>query len=133
KYVLNQLQPNDRFSAITFATSIVPYAPGLRPASERAAAIRWVDNITASGSTDINRALLEAMGDADKERPTIIIFLTDGLPTVGETDAQKILDNVNAVTPSNVRLFNFGVGDDVNTLLLDSLSEKHRGPSAYVR
>lgn len=133
KYVLNQLQPNDRFNAITFATSILPYATGLRPASERADAIRWVDNIIASGSTDINRALLEAMSDADKERPTIIIFLTDGLPTVGETNAQKILDNVNAVAPPNVRLFNFGVGDDVNTLLLDSLSEKHRGASAYVR
>lgn len=133
KYVLNQLQPNDRFSVITFATSILTYANDLRPASERSDAVRWVDNINASGSTDINRALLEAMADADKVRPTIVIFLTDGLPTVGETNAQKILDNVNAVTPANVRLFNFGVGDDVNTLLLDSLGEKHRGTSSYVR
>lgn len=133
KFVLNQLQPNDRFNIINFATSVIPYADTLRPASERADAIRWVDNITASGSTDINRALLEAMSDADKERPTTVIFLTDGLPTVGETDAQKILDNVNAATPPNVRLFDFGVGDDVNTFLLDSLSEKHRGTSAYVR
>lgn len=133
KYVLNQLQPSDRFNVIAFSTSVVPYAPSLRAASDRGDAIRWVDTISAGGSTDINRALLEAMADADKERPTIIIFLTDGLPTVGETDAQKILDNVNAVTPPNVRLFNFGVGDDVNTLLLDSLSEKHRGTSAYVR
>lgn len=134
KYVLNQLQPNDRFSVITFSTGIVSYAPGaLRPASERADAIRFVENIQASGSTNINRALLEAMATADKQRPTIVIFLTDGLPTVDETNTDRILENVKSNTPSNVRLFTFGVGDDVNTLLLDSLAETHRGTSAYVR
>lgn len=133
KYVLQQLKPNDRFNVITFSTGVDAYATGLRPASERDQAIQFVQGIEAAGSTDLNRALLEAMSDADKERPTIVIFLTDGLPTVGETDTQKILDNVDAATPDNVRLFNFGVGDDVNTLLLDTLGEKHRGTSAYVR
>lgn len=134
KYVLNQLQPNDRFNVITFATGIVSYAPGkLVPASERGDAIRFVENIQASGSTNINRALLEAMAHADRERPTIVIFLTDGLPTVDETDTERILENVKQNAPSNVRLFSFGVGDDVNTLLLDSLSERMRGTSAYVR
>jgi len=134
KFVLNQLQPNDRFAVITFATGLLSYAPGkVSPASERGEALRFVENIQASGSTNINRALLEAMALADKERPTIVIFLTDGLPTVDETNTEKILDNVKRETPSNVRLFAFGVGDDVNTLLLDSLSERHRGASAYVR
>ncbi len=133
KYVLQQLNPEDRFNVITFSTGIVSYATTLQPASKRDDAIRFVENIEASGSTDINRALLEAMADAGKERPTIVIFLTDGLPTVGETDIQKIISNVGAATPDNVRLFNFGVGDDVNTVLLDTLGEQHRGTSAYVR
>ncbi len=134
KFVLNQLQPNDRFSVITFATGIISYAPGkLSPASERGDAIRFVDNIAASGSTNINRSLLEAMAIADKTRPTIVIFLTDGLPTVDETNTERIIENVKRETSSNVRLFTFGVGDDVNTLLLDSLAERHRGASAYVR
>jgi Ca-activated chloride channel family protein len=134
QYVLNQLQPNDRFNVITFATGIVSYAPGkLVPASERGDALRFVENIKAGGSTNINRALLEAMALADKERPTIVIFLTDGLPTVDETNTERIIENVKQNTPSNVRLFTFGVGDDVNTLLLDSLSEQQRGASAYVR
>ncbi len=134
KFVLNQLQPSDRFSVITFATGIISYAPGkLSPANERGDAIRFVENISASGSTNINRSLLEAMAIADKTRPTIVIFLTDGLPTVDETNTERIIENVKRDTPSNVRLFTFGVGDDVNTLLLDSLSERHRGASAYVR
>ena len=134
KFVLNQLQPNDRFSVITFATGIISYAPGkLSPASERGDAIRFVENISASGSTNINRSLLEAMAIADKTRPTTVIFLTDGLPTVDETNTERIIENVKQNTSSNVRLFTFGVGDDVNTLLLDSLAERHRGASAYVR
>ncbi|TAH49973.1 MAG: VWA domain-containing protein [Chloroflexota bacterium] len=134
KFVLNQLQPQDRFSVITFATGIISYAPGkLSPSSERGGAIRFVENIAASGSTNINRSLLEAMAIADKTRPTIVIFLTDGLPTVDETNTERIIENVKQNAPSNVRLFTFGVGDDVNTLLLDSLAEKHRGTSAYVR
>lgn len=133
KYVLEQLKPNDRFKVISFASSILTYANDLRPASERGDAARWVDTIIASGSTDINRALLEALADVDKERATIVIFVTDGLPTVGEVDGDRILENVKRVAPGNVRLFTFGVGDDVNTLLLDSLGERHRGTSAYVR
>jgi Ca-activated chloride channel family protein len=132
-YVLEQLNPEDRFNVITFSTGIVPYAEKLQPVSQRGDAERFVDQIAAGGSTDINRALLEASSDADPERPAVVIFLTDGLPTVGEMDVQKILDNVNHAAGSNVRLFTFGVGDDVNTMLLDSLADQHRGVSAYVR
>lgn len=133
KYVLDQLNPDDRFNIITFSTGLVPFAGSLQPVSARGDAKQFVDQIATGGSTDINRALLEAASDADPERPAIVIFLTDGLPTVGEMDVQRILDNVRQAAGKNVRLFAFGVGDDVNTLLLDSLSESHRGVSAYVR
>ncbi|MBI5650680.1 MAG: VWA domain-containing protein [Chloroflexi bacterium] len=137
-YVLDQLNPNDRFNIIAFSTGTQAYASGLRPASSRDDARNFVSRLRAEGSTDINRALLEAMNastslSTDKERPTILIFLTDGQPTTGETNAQKILANVTNAAPKNIRLFTFGVGDDVNTILLDSLAEKIRGASGYVR
>ena len=132
-YVLDQLNPNDRFNIIAFSTGTQAYASGLRPASSRDDARNFVARLRAEGSTDINRALLEAMNGADKERPTILIFLTDGQATTGETNAQKILANITNSSPKNIRLFTFGVGDDVNTILLDSLAEKIRGASGYVR
>jgi Ca-activated chloride channel family protein len=132
-YVLDQLNPNDRFNIIVFSTGTQAYAASRRPASAREDARNFVARLRAEGSTDINRALLEAMQMADKERPTIVIFLTDGLPTTGETNVQKIIANVTNAAPKNVRLFTFGIGDDVNTLLLDSLAEKLRGASGYVR
>lgn len=133
RYVLKHLNPDDRFALVAFSTAVELYAKGLRPAEEAAEAIRWVDGLSARGSTDINRALLEAVALAGKERPTYLLFMTDGLPTVGVTKSQLILDNFSAVVPKNVRVFPFGVGYDVDTFLLDSLSQKNHGLSTYVK
>jgi Ca-activated chloride channel family protein len=132
RYILQHLNEEDRFNIITFSTGIETYARSLRPAAEAKEAMPWVDRLSAMGSTDINRALLEAAGMADKERPTYLIFLTDGLPTEGETESQKILDNFQGSAFSNLRLFAFGVGYDVDTFLLDSLAQAHHGASSYV-
>ncbi len=140
-YVLDHLNAEDRFNIVAFSTGLQQYAQGLRPASEAREAAGWVRQLEAIGGTDINRALLEAMAQADgsaglttgRERPTVLIFLTDGLPTEGVTEIEQILDNVEASAPGNVRLFPFGVGDDVNTTLLDTLAEQQRGVSGYVR
>jgi len=133
RYILSRLNPEDRFYLQTFSTGIETYADGLRPASEAAEAIAWVDRLSAAGSTDINRALLEAAAVMDRERPTYLIFLTDGLPTEGVVETQQILDNFAGAAPDNLRLFAFGVGYDVDTILLDSLSQGHHGLSTYVR
>jgi Ca-activated chloride channel family protein len=133
RYVLNHLNPEDRFNIITFSTGVEAYATSLRPAVDAKEALPWVDRLSAQGSTDINRALLEAVSMVDPERPAYLIFLTDGLPTEGEVDSQKILDNLTASAPDNLRLFAFGVGYDVDTFLLDSLSLAHHGASTYVQ
>ena len=132
-YVLEHLNAEDRFNVIAFSTGLQQYARGLRPASEAREAVDWVRRLEAVGGTDINRALLEALAQADSERTTVLIFLTDGLPTEGVTEIDQILANVESAAPSNVRLFPFGVGDDVNTVLLDTLAEQQRGVTGYVR
>jgi Ca-activated chloride channel homolog len=131
--VLDQLNPEDRFAVVSFSTGVRPYADGLTPATEKAEAIAWAKRLVAEGGTDINRALLEALAAVEAERPTMLIFLTDGLPTEGETDIPDIVENAAEAAPDNVRLFAFGVGDDVDTLLLDGLAEAHQGRSFYVR
>ncbi|HSB67582.1 MAG TPA: VIT domain-containing protein, partial [Anaerolineales bacterium] len=122
QYILGHLNSNDRFNIISFSTGIDMYASRLRPASEAAEARQWLDGISAEGSTDINRALLEAAAMVDPERSTYLIFLTDGLPTEGVTDRNAILAALAENAPDNLRLFAFGVGYDVDTLLLDSLA-----------
>ncbi len=131
-YVLNHLNPEDRFNIIAFSTGMKTFSRGLEGVEQVAEAHRWIDSLAAAGSTDINRALLEALDQTRSGRPTIIIFLTDGLPTEGETETEDILDNIRRNAAENVRLFAFGVGYDVDTFLLDTLAQENRGATNYV-
>ncbi|MBX3012139.1 MAG: VWA domain-containing protein [Caldilineaceae bacterium] len=139
-YVVDHLNAADRFNLIAFSTGVRLWQTTLQPVTtaQQQAAHQWIDGLEASGSTDINRSLLEALaqleGDASA-RPAYLLFLTDGLPTQGETDVARILANVRANRPDEVqlRLFPFGVGYDVNTALLDTLSQELGGRSSYVQ
>jgi Ca-activated chloride channel family protein len=132
RYVLEHLNPDDRFNIISFSTSTSVYAAELQGSDRIEDALGWVDALSAVGSTDINRALLEALNIASRTRPTILIFLTDGLPTEGVTNSDAILQNARQSMRDNVRLFPFGVGYDVDTFLLDSLALENRGTTSYV-
>ncbi len=132
-YVLDHLGPADRFNIVAFSTATRLCAPGPVSADRRAEGHAFIDRLTAQGSTDINRALLEALAGADADRPAVLIFLTDGLPTAGEVDPDRIVVNVAASAAKSVRLFAFGVGYDVDTVLLDQLSKDQRGVSTYVQ
>jgi Ca-activated chloride channel family protein len=133
KYVLDHLNQGDRFNIIAFSTGVRAFSSRPEPLSALPEARRFVDELRPEGSTDINRALLEAINAADRERPTIIVFLTDGLPTSGVVETPQILANVEQAAGPNLRIFPFGVGDDVDTVLLDTLAQEQRGVSAYVR
>jgi Ca-activated chloride channel family protein len=137
KYCLKNLNENDRFAMIHFATTVTKYNNTLQPATTAniEAARRWVDDLEASGATAIDDALREALGmrSMDEGRTNTMIFFTDGQPTWGVKDPVKILENVKKNNTGNTRIFSFGVGDDVNTVLLDSLADTTKAVSTYVR
>ena len=132
-YVLDHLGKDDRFNIVAFSTATRLFSDRPVPAARRDEGHAFVRSLAAAGSTDINRALLEALAGADAERPTVLIFLTDGLPTAGEVDPDRIAANIATGAPKSVRLFAFGVGYDVDTVLLDQLSSGQRGISTYVK
>ena len=132
-YVLDHLNPEDRFNIVEFSTGAREYSRDLILAQNAGEAIPWVERLEATGGTDINLALLNALDMVQPERPTMLLFLTDGVATEGEQDTSRIIGNIADAAPSNVRLFSFGVGDDVDTILLDSLSSEQHGRTTYVR
>jgi Ca-activated chloride channel family protein len=137
-YCLNSLEKNDRFALINFATTVNRYKDGLLGADpDRVAqAKKWVDSLEATGGTAIYDALESALAlrsKNDESRTFLIVFFTDGEPTIGETNPDKILKNTFAKNTANTRIFTFGVGDDVNAVLLDRLAEGTRAVSTYVR
>ena len=135
QFVINHLDENDRFAVIDFDDGVSLLAPELLPAQagNRAKALKFIDEIQDSGGTNINEALLQAMKMARPgDRPNYILFLTDGQPTVGVTETGVILKNILGANEARARIFVFGVGNDVNTELLDQISAQNRGTSVYV-
>jgi Ca-activated chloride channel homolog len=135
KFGVRKLNAEDRFNIVAFNTDSHKFREGLIPASAegKEAAIQFLDRQAASGGTNINEALqdaLEAFGSGN--RPRYLIFATDGLPTVGDTEPSKILKDVTVRNSSKVHLFSFGVGYDVNTFLLDQLASRNNGVADYI-
>ena len=135
RYIVERLNEDDRFNIVSFHSDVHVAHDELRSAGAGLAeSLNFIDGLEAKGSTNIHDALLAALGQlSDDGRPSLVIFLTDGLPTVGVTDPAAIVSAVESAAPAGVRLFTFGVGYDVNTLLLDELAQGNRGDSDYVR
>ncbi len=131
-YVLRHLNTEDRFNIIAFNSGVRTYAQNLRPSHEVLEASDWIETLEALGGTNIYLALSEALQQPPTERTTIIIFLTDGLPTEGIVEEETLLSTLQKEAPGSARIFPFGVGYDVNTLLLDQMAENHKGRPAYV-
>ncbi|MFN2415462.1 MAG: VIT domain-containing protein [Pyrinomonadaceae bacterium] len=132
---VRSLRPADRFNVINFAGEEHLLTTGLLQADERGRAMgeEFIKQLRPVGGTNINGALVAAMAQFDRaERPRILVFMTDGLPTVGETKAERIAENARAARVPGVRLFTFGVGYDVNTALLDKLAAENGGVAEYV-
>lgn len=155
-YCLNSLHEQDKFDVITFNESPDVLTRRLESATAEniGKAKRFVQDIEASGGTNIDEALRAALTLLKNEPGTqkMVVFLTDGLPTVGETNVNEILRHVRDLNGSkrlaslpvrqrcavdaasaNARVFCFGVGYDVNVPFLDRLADQERGDADYVK
>lgn len=132
---IRTLREGDRFNVISFAGEERLMEGGLIAANAegRRRGEEFVGRLTPTGGTNINDALRAALRQFDgSDRPKMLVFLTDGLPTVGETSAEQIVRNAAGIKVEGLRLFAFGVGYDVNTLLLDKLAAENGGAADYV-
>ncbi len=136
RFVLDRLKPDDLFNIVAYDAKVEAFRPELQKADENSIreARGFVDGLYAGGSTNIDGALQTSLAMLkDAGRPNYVLFLTDGLPTVGERNDVKIAAHAKAANKVRARLFNFGVGYDVNSRLLDRLSRDQRGQSIYVQ
>lgn len=136
KFVLNNLREGDTFNIVAYDSVVESFKPELQKYDEatRKLALGYVDGLYAGGSTNIDGAMSTALGMVqDANRPTFLLFLTDGLPTAGETNEAKICANAKAKNNYRSRVITFGVGYDLNSRLLDRISRDNHGQSEYVR
>jgi len=133
--LLGSLREGDRFRLIAFSGGVRRYAQGwtATTADTRRDATTWIRSLQSEGGTNIAGALGEALAESPAEQSLgVIVFLTDGQASTGETDPERIVERAEQGR-GRFRVFAFGVGDDVNTYLLDRLTERARGTTEYVR
>lgn len=137
EYMIAKLDPADRFAVVDFATDARVYKDELvsGSAEEKAGATHYVKGLKARGGTAIDEALGRAckFRGADTTRPFVVVFMTDGEPTIGEREPDRILENLKQASQGKAaRVFVWGVGNDLNANLLDRIASQQRGDSYYV-
>jgi Ca-activated chloride channel family protein len=135
KQVLRSLSTMDRFRLIDFSSDVRTFRDNFSVATREniRAAERYLDELDAQGSTNISGALDEALSSpVQPGRLPIVLFLTDGQPTVGERDGSAIAASV-AKQRGSRRVFTFGVGADLNVSLIEQLALEGRGTASFVR
>ena len=134
RQALATLRPADRFRLVSFSSAVTNFRDGFIPATRDnvEAARQFVNSLVADGGTNIAGALETALGQAtSEERLSIVVFMTDGIPSVGEQSPERIAAAASGRI-GRTRIFTFGVGQDVNTYLLDRLAQEGRGTASYV-
>ncbi len=136
KSVLNNLRDGDLFNIVAYDSNVETFRPELERYNDqtRKQALGFVEGMYAGGGTNIHGALTTALKMLqDKSRPSYLIFMTDGLPTMGETNEARIVEDVQSTNEVRARVISFGVGYDVNSRLLDRVSRTNFGQSEFVR
>lgn len=136
KFVLNNLAPGDMFNIVAYDSIVETFKPELQMYNDetRKQALGFVEGLYAGGATNIDGALKSTFGMlSDNKQPSYVVFLTDGLPTQGETKEPQIVVNAEKLNKTKARIFTMGVGYDVNSRLLDKLARGGFGQSEYVR
>jgi len=134
RYCLQRLGNRDRFGLVTFSSEARKFRHELATLDARDEALYHVDRLEATGGTNINEALLAAVDllRNSQNGQSMIIFLTDGLPSTGIQDEGEIRRNLQNANRNGTRIFSFGVGFDVNTRLLDGLAKTSNAFSDYI-
>ena len=137
EFCINSLSEGSNFLLCNFSTEAESYKNGLTKltAETREGALNHIKDLEAMGGTNISEALemsINALNKSDSKNPKFIVFITDGKPTAGQTDPEEILKIAASKNTAGIRIFTFGVGDQLNAELIDNLAEQNGGVSDYV-
>ncbi|MCJ8744185.1 hypothetical protein PDJAM_G00115570 [Pangasius djambal] len=131
--ILGDLAQDDYFGLIVFDSEVDVWKAELLQATERNVkqAKGFVKKINDRGATDINAAVLKGV-DMIKRYPregsaSILILLTDGDPTSGETNTERIQENIKKAIGGKFPLYCLGFGFDVNFDFLEKMALENDG------
>ncbi|HKO59950.1 MAG TPA: VWA domain-containing protein [Pyrinomonadaceae bacterium] len=133
--VVEALEDGEAFNIIDYSDTVARFAerPVIKDRAQTSQARAYIGRLKADGGTNIRDALVEALAQpATPNMLPLTIFLTDGVPTSGETRESAIRSSVVAANKHKRRIFSFGVGFDVNAPLLTAVANATRATTTFV-
>lgn len=132
KLALRSLSPTDRFNVIRFDDTMTQLfdKPVLATREQIALALRYADQLEASGGTEMLPALRAALVDdtpEDAGRVRQVIFLTDG--SISNEDQMLAALGSNR---GRSRVFMVGIGSAPNSFLMNRMAEVGRGTYTHI-
>ena len=132
---LENLVEKDLFNIVVFSHRADAFAAAPVPAnaSNRESAAAFINRQDALGVSNFEAGLGRAMQQAfPAGRVNHVIFLTDGLPNIGEIELEPLSELVGQWSGGKARLFTIGVGRDVDQNFLTALAEEHGGEAHFL-
>jgi Ca-activated chloride channel family protein len=134
--ILSRLGPADRFNIIDYANtaSCLAQAPLANTERNRDRARTYLRSLQSKGGTNLHAALLRAVSaPASDAAVRLVLLLTDGLPSQGVTDEDRIVADLAKANPhARRRIFPVAIGDEVNAALLGRLARQSRGQAIFL-
>jgi len=134
-YCVNNLNSGDGFDIIKFSTEAYSLFGKIEDANHKniKRAEKFIENLKPVGGTNIEEALLLALKENNNSSRThMIIFITDGKPTIGETNDDILIKKLGNSNKTQTRIFTFGIGSEINTHLLDKITELTKATRSYI-
>ncbi|MBV8856950.1 MAG: VWA domain-containing protein [Acidobacteria bacterium] len=138
-YFLHSLTPRDSFDLLLFNSDTAALSDEPLTATPEGVerALDFVRGSSLGGATDLRKALAAGLALADKlpggERDLVLV--TDANPTLGTSDAKKILAALKEGkgAPAPPRVFAFALGGDADNTLMKELARATHGHYAEAR
>ncbi len=139
-YIVQNLNEGDKFNIVDFATDVSSFRSNHVDfnSTNLTQALNYISSIIASGTTNISGSFdlaVPQFSSANDSTANIIIFLTDGQATAGITQTEQLINHINQLiqtTETNILLFSFGIGLDVNQQLLTQISSDNSGFATFL-
>lgn len=134
-FCVDNLNSSDKFEIVRFSTEAEALFEKRVTANSAniAKAKEYIKKLRPIGGTNIDEAIeLACKEKKAADRPHMIVFITDGKPTIGETNEKSLLGKIKTSNSENTRIFTFGIGDDINTHLLDKITEETKAYRSYI-
>lgn len=131
--ILDDVKDIDRIMLLSFSHNVHSWNRGMVAAdrSNKEAAKQYIREQMAFGGTNINLGITEGLRELKTynhgDRPALMIFLTDGKATSGETDTERILQNIVNANTYNIPIFTLAFGREADYTISKKIAAKNFG------